>query len=56
MIPKSDKNIYYKRKLWGNLTHKSRCKNPEQNMSRKEQYMKQVIQHDQVGFITRIKQ
>ena len=48
---KTSQGHHKKRKLWANIPDKLRCKNPQQNSNRIQQYFKNIIYHDQVGFI-----
>ena len=52
MIPKQEKDITIKRKLLVNITDEYRCKIPGQILAIWiQQYIKNIIHHDQVGFI-----
>ena len=45
LIPKPDKDITKKRKLWANTSDEYRRKNPQQNFS-KQQHIKKLTLHD----------
>ena len=52
LIPKPDKDNTQKRKLQANITDEHRCKNPQKVLANRiQQHIKQLIHHDQVGFI-----
>ena len=52
LIPKPDKDNTQKGKLQANSMDEHRCKNPQQNVSKKiQQHITKLIRHDQVGFI-----
>ena len=49
---KTRQRQHTKRKLQANITDKHRCKNPQQNLTKRiQQHIKKLLHHDQVGFI-----
>ena len=54
---KTRQRQHKKRKLQANITDEHRCKNPQQTFSEQdsikaESFIKKLIHHDQVGFIS----
>ena len=49
---KTRQRQHEKRILQANITDKHRCKNPQQNLTKRiQQHIKKLLHHDQVGFI-----
>ena len=63
LIPKPDKDstkkenyLVFKDDIKANITDEHRCKNPQQNFANRiQQHIKELIYHDQVGFIPGMK-
>ena len=54
LIPKPEKDSVRKKKLLSSILGEHSFKNPQQNISKIWQYIKRIIQHDQMGFIPRM--